>query len=107
MDRLTYKIIPDEFAENPRKAFGNYDDATYQAWRNGDVWGYVISHPLLGEIESLWGCYGYDYCVREAENALKSITPSHLINLLKNKIEKFEAEIARLESRRAERTEKN
>lgn len=46
------------------------DVATYSQYAEGDVYGYVITDPIDGEdVESQWGCYGYDYAWEEAEAA--------------------------------------
>jgi hypothetical protein len=39
---------------------------TYDMYLTGQVYGYVIDD---GEGDSLWGMYGYDYCVEEAKRA--------------------------------------
>ena len=36
----------------------------------GDVWGYVVEDEDGEELDSLWGCYGWEYVRGEAENCV-------------------------------------
>ena len=40
----------------------------YAKYVEGDVWGYVVAGPACND--SCWGFYGYDYCLKEAEQAI-------------------------------------
>jgi hypothetical protein len=57
----------------------------YTQWVNGDIYGYEIEritlctacgHEESESIDSLWGCYGLDYCRSEAESAARSRHPA-------------------------------
>ena len=39
---------------------------TYDQYLTGDVWGYIIEDEDGMHINSLWGMYGFDYCLAEA-----------------------------------------
>jgi hypothetical protein len=50
----------------------------YTQWCNGDVYGYEVERITVCDccgseqasvVDSLWGCYGLDYCLSEAEAA--------------------------------------
>lgn len=46
---------------------------TLRQYFNGEACGYVVSRPKGETIDSCWGFYGYDYCLEEARNVVKSI----------------------------------
>lgn len=46
---------------------------TYDMYLTGDVWGYIIEDENGNIIDSLWGCYGYDYCESEAKAVIKHL----------------------------------
>lgn len=41
----------------------------YSAWRNGEVYGYVIKDDEGNELDSCWGFYGWEYCEEAAKEA--------------------------------------
>lgn len=43
---------------------------TYDQYLTGDVWGFVIEHPEDGEVDSCWGFFGDEYCLKEARAAV-------------------------------------
>lgn len=43
----------------------------YEAWRNGDVWGYVIMSESGNEVESSYGFYGYQAAQEAGRDALQ------------------------------------
>jgi hypothetical protein len=54
---------------------------TYTQWCNGDVYGYEIERVTACDhcgsekasvVDSLWGCYGLDYCRDEAASAVET-----------------------------------
>ncbi len=77
-------IYPDPDPECPLE-WGDHvkeGDEVYAQWADGDVWGFVIEKvdycPCCGsdtseEVDSLWGCYGYDYCLSEAREAVAAM----------------------------------
>jgi len=43
----------------------------YDQYLTGDIWGYTVDPD--GEDESLWGMFGYEYCVQEAKDVAERI----------------------------------
>lgn len=41
---------------------------TFDSYLRGDVYGYVIKDKMGNDMGSLYGCYGFDYCVSEAKS---------------------------------------
>jgi hypothetical protein len=45
---------------------------TYDQYLRGDVYGYVIETKAGVDRDSLWGMFGYDYCLEEAKSVVAS-----------------------------------
>lgn len=61
------KIMQDEDAGDPRTT-----EEQVNLWRQGEVYGYAIRAPSL-VLDSLWGIYGHDEAIRQAEEAVDYI----------------------------------
>lgn len=46
---------------------------TYDMYLRGDVYGYVVKDEDDEELDSLWGCWGYDHTKKEAEDYVDSL----------------------------------
>lgn len=46
----------------------------FSQYRSGDVWAYTILDDDGTEYESLWGCFGREYCEQEAVAAARRIS---------------------------------
>jgi len=64
-----------EYGNNGKKARASAEAvckgeiATWEAWCNGEVYGYTITDNDGEYLDSCWGFYGYEYCKQEADNA--------------------------------------
>lgn len=56
-----------------RKEYARQDLQEYTMWANGDVYGYSIEDKDGNEIDSLGGCYGYDYCLESAQEYIDDL----------------------------------
>jgi hypothetical protein len=45
---------------------------TYSQYANGEVYGYVLKDENGDELDSLWGCFGFEYVQEEARAAAKA-----------------------------------
>lgn len=66
-DGRVVEIHYDSGAQDPRKAFDNYSEAEVQAWRAGEVYGFVAYTPetcptckqgVHKDEDDCWGFYG-------------------------------------------------
>jgi hypothetical protein len=79
MDDLIYRIEHDLGAPNPAEEFDIYSDAEVEAWRDGEVFGWIVERVWVKDgqiqtehVDSCWGYYGESgrmyaiECAREA-----------------------------------------
>lgn len=64
------EIQYDQDANDPRKEFDFYTPEEVQAWRDGEVYGWIAKEK--GQyIGSCWGYYGdLDYCIQSAKDCV-------------------------------------
>ena len=67
--------------------------STYDQYLSGEVYGFVAEDTDGERVDSCWGFYGFDYCVKEAKESLdwhvKDLARKHrekLIAQIKNKV---------------------
>lgn len=75
MKTIEYKgfeieIQIDNCAGDPRKEFDFYTPEEVQAWKDGEVYGWIAKEK--GEhVDSCWGYYGdLEYCIQSAKDAI-------------------------------------
>jgi len=56
----------------PEEVAKGYIESLNQ-YLSGDVHGYIIEDEDGNDLESCWGFFGYDYCKKEGEEALKAV----------------------------------
>lgn len=75
------------------EAYLDAERAEYQAWADGEVYGYVIeeavrwvradapreTHTDWREVDSCWGHYGFEWAISAAREALRFHTPKALV----------------------------
>jgi hypothetical protein len=93
-DGFRLRLVVDEDAGNPVDEYGvaNVSDAEVEAWRAGEVFGYVIERqttwaqvdpPVTGvdtvqmqtweQVESVWGFYGRQWAEESAREAFAEV----------------------------------
>ena len=75
-DGLTLTIHPDldpmppsDWCDDPETD----EPEALAMYHDGDVWGYVIEDSNGNRLDSLWGMYGYEYCLEDGRAATLAI----------------------------------
>ena len=58
-------------SRNKAKKYAEAEIEEFQAWANGEVYGYIIKDLDGKTLDSCWGFYGRKYCQEAAEEAAK------------------------------------
>ena len=75
METIEYRgfvieIEYDQFAGDPREEFDFYTPEEVQAWKDGEVYGWIVKEKG-DHVDSCWGYYGdIDYCIQSAKDAI-------------------------------------
>jgi hypothetical protein len=66
------KLVSKKSLERAKKML-EFEITEYDQWMRGDVYGYVIEDKEGNEVESCWGFYGTEYCLKEAKGTVDCI----------------------------------
>jgi hypothetical protein len=90
-DEYGKKIVSKAIKDEVRKILEG-EIETYDQYLKGEVYGWIIDAPDEKDeknVESCWGCYGFDYCIESAKEAVDG-----LLQHEKNEIEKKQLNLA-------------